>query len=90
VGVTGGAAALPADRVNLVNKDDAASVLASRLEQVADARGPDADVHLDEVRARCAEERHASFTGHGAGQQGLAVAGRAHQEDAARDARTDC
>lgn len=42
--------ALASYGVDLVDKHDARSVLASLLEQVADAPGADTDEHLDEVR----------------------------------------
>ena len=57
-------------------------VLLGRLEHVADAAGADADEHLDELRAVDREERHARLAGHGAGQQRLAGARRAHQQHA--------
>jgi hypothetical protein len=45
-----GAAVAP-DRVDLVHEDDAGRVLLGLLEEVANARGADADEHLDEVGA---------------------------------------
>src|SRR6202043_2137696 len=68
--------AMPADRVDLVDEDDAGRVLLALLEHVAYPAGADADEHLDEVRARDGEERHVGFAGDGAGEQGLAGAGR--------------
>jgi hypothetical protein len=65
-------AALPTDRVDLVDEDDARRILLRLIEQVAHARGADADEHLDELRARDAEERHAGLTRDGLGQQGFA------------------
>ena len=44
-------AAVPADGVDLVHEDDAGRVLLRLLEEVAHARGADADEHLDEVRS---------------------------------------
>ena len=82
-------AALAADRVDLVDEDDARRVALGLVEQVADAAGADADEHLDELRAGDAEERHAGLTGDGAGHQRLAGAGRPDQQDAARDARAE-
>jgi hypothetical protein len=79
-------AAMAADGVDLVDEDDAGRVLLALLEQVAHARGADADEHLDEVGAADREERHVGLAGHGAGQQGLAGARRAHQQHALRDA----
>ena len=42
-------AAMATDGVDLVDEDDARRVLLALLEQIADARGADADEHLDEV-----------------------------------------
>ena len=50
-------AAMAADGVDLVDEHDAGRVLLALLEQVADARGADADEHLDEVGAADREER---------------------------------
>ena len=44
-------AAMAADHVDLVHEDDARRRLLRLLEEVADARGADADEHLDEVGA---------------------------------------
>ena len=70
-------AAMPADRVDLVDEDDAGRVLLALLEHVAHAAGADADEHLDKIGARDREERHVRFAGDRAGEQGLAGAGRA-------------
>ena len=82
-------AALAADRVDLVDEDDARRVALGLVEQVADAAGADADEHLDELGAGDAEERHAGLTGDGAGHQRLAGAGRPDEQHAARDARAE-
>ena len=79
-------AAMAADRVDLVDEDDARRVFLPLLEQVADAGRADADEHLDEVRAADREERDVRLTRHGAREQGLAGSRGAHQEDALRDA----
>ena len=78
-------AAMAADRVDLVDEDDAGRVLLRLLEHVAHARGADADEHLDEVGTGDREERHLGFAGDGARQQRLAGAGRADHQHAARD-----
>ncbi len=82
-------AALAADRVDLVDEDDARRVALGLVEQVAHAAGADADEHLDELGAGDAEERHAGLAGDGLGHQGLAGAGRPDQQHAARDARAE-
>src|SRR5213594_230934 len=78
-------AAVAADGVDLVDEDDAGGVLLPLHEEVAHARGPDPDEHLDEVRARDGEEGHARLAGDGPGEERLAGAGRADQEHALRD-----
>ena len=78
-------AAMAADGVDLVDEDDARARLLRLLEQVADARGADADEHLDEVRARDREERHPGLAGGRAGEQRLAGTGRPVEEHALRD-----
>ncbi len=78
---------LPADRVDLVDEDDARRVALGLIEQIAHAAGADADEHLDELGAGDAEERHSRFTGNGAREERLAGARRANQQHTARDAR---
>ena len=75
-------AAVTADRVDFVDENDARRGFLSLLEHVANARGADADEHLHEIRAADGEERHVSFTGDGARQQGLAGARRADHQHA--------
>src|SRR5690606_19112436 len=78
-------AALTADGVDLVDEDDAGGVFAALLKHVAHAAGADADKHFHEVGAGDAEERDFGFARDGLGEQGLAGAGRADQEDALGD-----
>src|SRR5690606_39573642 len=80
------AAALAANRVQFVDKDDARGVLARLLEQTADARRADADVHLNKLRAGNAEERDAGLAGGRTRQQRLARARRADEQHALRRA----
>ena len=80
------AAAAPADRVELVDEHDARLVAPRILEQLADARGADAGIHLDEVGAAREHERHARLPRNGARQQRLARAGRPDEQHALRDA----
>ena len=58
-----------ADRVELVDEDDARRLLLRLLKQVAHARRADADEHLDEVRAGEREERHVRLAGDRAREQ---------------------
>ena len=74
-------APLAADRVELVDEDEAGGLGLGLLEQVADPRGPDADEHLDELAAAQREEGHLGFAGHGTGQQRLAGPRRPEQEN---------
>ncbi len=78
-------AAMPADRVDLVDEDDAGRVFLALLEHVAHPAGADADEHLDKVGARDREERHVGFAGDGPRQQGLAGARRPDQQHALGD-----
>ena len=82
-------AAVASDRVDLVDEDDRRGVLLGLLEEVADAAGADTDEHLDEVGAGDREEGHAGLAGDGAGQQRLAGAGRAVEQDALGDLGAD-
>src|SRR5262249_3068333 len=83
-----GAAVAP-DGVDLVDEDDAGRVLLALKEEVADARGADADEHLDEVRARDREEGDAGLAGHGAREERLAGAGGPDEQHALRDAAAE-
>ncbi len=78
-------AAVAADGVDLVHEDDAGAVLLGLLEEVADAARADADEHLDEVRARDREERHAGLAGDRAREQRLAGARRSVEQHALRN-----
>jgi len=82
-------AAVPADRVDLIDEHDGGRVRLGLLEQVAHPGGADTDEHLHEVRAGDRVERHARFPGDGARQQGLAGAGRAVEQDALGDLGAD-
>ena len=59
------------------------------LEEVAHARGADADEHLDEVGARDREERHAGLARDRAREERLTGAGRPVEQHALRDARAE-
>src|SRR5437764_721877 len=73
-------AAGAAERVELVDKDDARRLLPRLLEQITHARGADPDKHLDEFRAVDREERHIGLAGDGSRQQRLAGPRRADQQ----------
>ena len=74
-----------AEGVEFVDEDDAGGFRFGLLEHVAHAGRADADEHLHEVAAREAEERHAGLAGDRLGEQGLAGAGRPHEQHALRD-----
>ena len=82
-------AALAADRVDFIDEDDAGRVLLGVLEHVAHAGRAHADEHFDEIGAGNAEERHLGLAGDALGQQGLAGARRADQQQAARNAAAE-
>ena len=75
-------AARLAERVQLVDEDDARRLLLGLLEQVAHARRAHADEHLDEVGAADGEERDARLAGDRARQQRLAGSRRSDEQDA--------
>ena len=79
-------ATLAADRVDLVDEDDAGRVALGLVEEVAHAGRADTDEHLDELRAGDREERHARLARDGLGEQRLACAGRPDEQHALRDA----
>ncbi len=78
-------AALATDGVDLVNEDDGGGLRLGLFEQVAHARSAHAHEHLNKVRARDGEERHARLAGNSLGEQRLTGARRAHQQHAARN-----
>ena len=83
------AAALAADGVELVDEDDRRRRRLGLVEEVAHAGGADADDHLDELRRRDREERHVGLAGDRAGQQRLAGARLAREQDALGDRRAE-
>ena len=78
-----------AERVELVDEDDAGRLGLGLGEEVAHARRADADEHLDELRAAQAEERHVGLAGDRARQQRLAGARRADEQHALGNAAAD-
>ena len=68
--------------VDFVNEDDAGCHLCRLLEQIPDPAGAHAHKHLHKIGTGNGEEGHIGFTGHRPGKQGLAGAGRAHQQGA--------
>ena len=83
------AIALLANRIDLVDEDDAGCLFLGLLEEVAHLRGAHADEHLHELRARDGEERHVRLARHGLGEHRLAGTRRADEQHALRHLRTD-
>ncbi|MCG3119772.1 MAG: hypothetical protein ALAOOOJD_02284 [bacterium] len=77
--------AMPANRVNFVDENDAGRIFFALLEKIPHARSADADKHFDKIRAGHAEKRHPGFTGHRFREQRLARSRRAKQQRALRD-----
>ena len=77
-------AARAAQGIEFVDEDDRGRLGAGLLEEVADARGADADEHLDELGAGDREERHLRLARDRLREQRLPRAGRADEEDALR------
>ena len=76
-----------AEGIDLIDEHDRRRAGAGLLEQVPDPGRPEADEHLHEARARYREEGDVGLAGDGAGEQGLAGAGRPGHQHAARAAR---
>ena len=75
-------------RIDFVDEDQAGGVFARLLEHIADAAGTDTNKHFDKVGSADAEEAGIGLTGNGFGEQGFASSGRAHHQNALRDATT--
>src|SRR6266436_6029978 len=72
--------AMPPDRVDFVDEDDAGCILLALLKQVAHAAGAHANEHFNEVRTRNREERHIRFARNCPRQQSLARARRPNKQ----------
>ena len=79
-----GAAALPADGIQLINENNAGSLFAGLIKKVPHPGRPDADKHFDEFRTADTEKRNSGFAGNRLGQQGFPGSRRSHQQDAFR------
>jgi hypothetical protein len=82
------AAALAADRVDLVDEHDGRGNLLGLVKQVTHARGADADIELDKIRARDGQKLHAGLARDRTGHERFAGARRADEQYALGDART--
>ena len=82
-------AAVAAYGVNLIDEDNGGRIFLCLFEQVTDTGGTHAHEHLHEIRTGDGEERTACLAGNGSRQQGLTGSGRAHEQNAFRDACAD-
>ena len=73
------------DCINLIDKDDARSLLLCLVEQISHTRGADTHKHLHEVRARNREEWYIRLAGNSLCQQSLTRSRRTYQECALRN-----
>src|SRR6202012_2107555 len=73
-------AAMAADRVDLIDEDDARCVLLALLEEIAHAARAPPDQHLHKVRTGDGEERHIRLARNSARQQRLAGARGSDQQ----------
>ena len=76
---------MAANRIDLVDEDNAGRVLLALFEHIAHPGRADADEHLDEIGAGDREERYVGLAGDGAGQQRLTGAWRTDQQHAFGD-----
>ena len=69
VAATNPCTALPSDGINLINENNARSLLLCFSEQITNPAGAHADEQLDEFRGSHREERHTRFSCNCTGQQ---------------------
>merc|ERR1719199_1410500 len=79
-------ATLAAHSIDLVDEDDARSVLLGLSEEIAHARSANSNKHLHELGAGHREEGHSGLARNSTSEERLASAGRALENQAARDA----
>ncbi len=77
-----GTAALAADGIQFVNKNNTRRLGPGLLKKIPHPGRTDAHKHFDKIRAADVKKRHARLPGYGPGQQCFARAGRAHQQHA--------
>ena len=82
VGRSGACTTLTSDAVDLVYEYNTRRLLLGLLEDLANASGPDAHEHLDELGARRDDHGDLGFASDGACEERLAAPGRAAQQDA--------
>ena len=77
--------AMAADRIDLIYKYDARCILFALLKQITNARGPDTDKHLDEIRTGDREKWYVRLAGNGLGKQCLTSSRRSHHQNTLRN-----
>src|SRR5207244_11255620 len=78
-----------AQRVQLIDENDARRFRLRLREHIAHASGADADEHLDEIRAAEAEKRNTGLTGDRLGQQCFACSRRTYEQHALGNPTTE-
>ena len=78
-----------ADRIDLINENNAGRVFRCFAEKVPDTGCADADIELNEIRARQREERHMRLTCDRLGKKCFARSGRAHEQRSLRELCAD-
>ena len=76
---------VPPNRVDLINEDEARSILLPLHEEVSDPRSANPDKHLDKITPGDTEEGDAGLSGNRLGKECLARAGRAYEKDPLRN-----
>ena len=82
-------ASVTSDRIDLVDEYNRSGMLSCSLKEVADTGSTNADVHLDEVRARDREEGNACFSRNCLCKQSLTRTGRADEKNTVGDLRAE-
>ena len=80
-------ASVAADGVDFINEDNRRGVFLCLVEQVADTRSADTDIHFYEIGTGNREERNVRFAGNRTRKQGFTGTGRADKQHAFRNSR---
>src|SRR5215470_11083599 len=79
---------MTSNRVNLINENDAGSILLPLLKQITHTRSAHANKHFYEVRPRDREKGNIRLASHCTGEQGLAGSRRSDQQHTFGNAST--
>ena len=82
-------AAMTANSINLIDKDNAGSIFLALHNQITNPTGANANKHFDEVRSGDRKEWYASFTGDGSAQQSFTSTWSTDQQNTFRDTATE-